>query len=190
MVPVSCGGAAGCLGDGGGGDEVGGMACCGGVCGSHITNSNRVSLGELNNDATFDASNILNSYISDDENVSQFFSTQIGSKYLDAETFSTCFKGSKAPLILSINIQSLNSKYEKLKLFMETLRLSKVPVDVLILQETWDIKYPAQLTIPGFQNIVYHTREKGRGGGVGMYIRTGLNFKERPDLELYRLKTF
>jgi hypothetical protein len=29
-----------------------------------------------------------------------------------------------------------------------------------------------------------------RGGGVGMYIKRGLSFKLRQDLELFRTKTF
>jgi exonuclease III len=65
-----------------------------------------------------------------------------------------------------------------------------VPIDLILLQETWDIKYPQLLDIPGFQNIVYRTRVGMRGGGVGIYIRNGLNFKERTDLENYKLKTF
>jgi hypothetical protein len=67
---------------------------------------------------------------------------------------------------------------------------SEIPLDIIILQETWELKFPNLLSIPGFQRIAYRTRDKGRGGGVGIFVRDGLNFKERPDLENYRLKTF
>ncbi len=70
------------------------------------------------------------------------------------------------------------------------MQLAEIPLDIVILQETWELKFPNLLTIPGFQKIVYRTRDKGRGGGVGIFVRDGLNFKERPDLENYMLKTF
>jgi exonuclease III len=65
-----------------------------------------------------------------------------------------------------------------------------IPIDLILLQETWEVKFPEQFSLPGFQNIVYRTREGGRGGGVGIYVRNGLNFKIRTDLECYKLKTF
>ena len=137
-----------------------------------------------------DASNNLNSYILDDENVSQFFHTHIKSTYFDTDSFVDTFKNSTEPLILSVNIQSLNSKYFALKSYIKSLTEANLPIDLIILQETWDIKKTSQLAIPGFQNIVYRVRERGRGGGVGIYVRNGLNFKERHDLELYKLNTF
>ena len=92
--------------------------------------------------------------------------------------------------MLSLNIQSLSSKYEHLKIFIQNLTASHVPVDVILLQETWEIRYPLLFNIPGFQNIIYRTRAGMRGGGVGVYVRNGLSFKERTDLENYKLKTF
>jgi exonuclease III len=70
------------------------------------------------------------------------------------------------------------------------LQLSGIPLDIIVLQETWEIKFPELLIIPGFQKIVSRTREGMRGGGVGIYIRNGLNFNERKDLENYSQKTF
>jgi hypothetical protein len=52
------------------------------------------------------------------------------------------------------------------------------------------MKYSSQLTLPGFQSIAYRTRDGMRGGGVGIFISNGLNFKERPDLEEFKQKTF
>jgi hypothetical protein len=39
------------------------------------------------------------------------------------------------------------------------------------------VTYPHLLQIPGFQQLIFVNRNKGRGGGVGFYIRNGLNFK-------------
>jgi hypothetical protein len=52
-----------------------------------------------------------------------------------------------------------------------------VPIEIIALQETWRLKYPDLLKINGFQNIIFKNREKGQGGGVGFYIRDGLDFK-------------
>jgi len=147
-------------------------------------------LTDLNTDLSLDASLLLNKLISDDANISQFFQTQISSIYQDTDTFIDSFNRSNNPLILSVNIQSLNSKYDALKTYINRLQCSGVPVDIIILQETWEIKNLSYFVLPGFQNIAFRTRDGVRGGGVGIYIRDGLNFKERKDLENYKLKTF
>jgi hexokinase len=110
---------------------------------------------ELNADRSLDASTLLNNYISEDENISQFFHTHINSTYLDPDAFIAKFKLTSEPILLSINIQSLNSKYEALKSFVRTVLDSEIPIDLIMLQETWEIKFPTQLTIPGFQNIIF-----------------------------------
>jgi hypothetical protein len=114
--PVPCGGAAGCIGVGGGGG-----ACM--RAGIHTD----VLLEDLNADRTLDAGYLLNSYISDDENISKFFQTHIQSEYFDADKFISKFKNSSLPILLSINIQSLNSKYDTLKSFVSRLLDSETP---------------------------------------------------------------
>jgi hypothetical protein len=122
-------------------------------------------LRDLNTDITLDATHSLNNYILADENVSQFFQTNIKSFYYDTETFINKFKSSTEPLILSINIQSLNSKHTSLKGYIQNLLSANMPIDLIVLQETWEIKSANQLSIPGFQSILYRNRERGRGGG-------------------------
>ena len=45
------------------------------------------------------------------------------------------------------------------------------------MQETCTVKYPNLLILPGFQQPIIKMRKKGKGGGVGLFIRNGLNFK-------------
>ena len=78
-------------------------------------------LDDINSDLTLDACTLLNSYVDDDENVSQFFQTRIQSSYHDVTSFKDQFNRSSNPLILSLNIQSLNSKYESLKSLVSDL---------------------------------------------------------------------
>ena len=58
------------------------------------------------------------------------------------------------------------------------------------MQETWNINYPHLLELPGFQPLIYRNRNNMRGGGVGFYIRKGLNFKRKIELEQFQQKTF
>jgi hypothetical protein len=172
----------------GGGRDCGGERGWGG--GSIGMHTERTLLDDLNLDPSLDARDLLNNYLQDDENISQFFQTNINSSYHDVQSFIHKYKHSTDPIILSLNVQSLNSKYAALKNLFQYVQGSGVPVDLIIVQETWEIRFLTQLGIPGFQNIVYRTREGGMGGGVGIYIREGLNFKARKDLETYKLRTF
>jgi hypothetical protein len=47
----------------------------------------------------------------------------------------------------------------------------------LALQETWDVKYPNLLELPGFQRILFKNRMLGKGGGIGFYVKNGLSAK-------------
>ncbi len=50
--------------------------------------------------------------------------------------------------------------------------------------------YPELVHIPGFQPIVFSGRTGMRGGGVGFYIRDGLNFEKLGNLSPFHEKTF
>jgi hypothetical protein len=82
--------------------------------GGCILPDSRESLSNLNNNNTLDAAEYLNSYIRDDDNISQFFETIIKSEYYDNEALINSCSNTNRPLILSINIQSLMSKYNEL----------------------------------------------------------------------------
>ena len=98
----------------------------------------------------------------------------IDSNFYDSDSFISKFKGSNKPLFLNINIQSLNSKFEKLKCFIANITNKNIVIDIIALQETWHVRYPQLLLLPGFQPLIFSNRKKGRGGGVGFYVRNGL----------------
>jgi len=129
-------------------------------------------LGSLNSDPVLYAKNLLNSLINDDEAAGQFFSTNIDSNYYDVNSFRASYSNSTSPIFLSLNIQSLQSKFADLKHFLSELSNSKISIDLIIIQETWNINYPELLVIPEYQNLVYKTRSGMRGGGlVYMYAK-------------------
>jgi len=113
----------------------------------------------------------------------------LDSKFYDLDTIGSLSNPGN-PLYLSLNIQSLNSKFDELQLFILELQQKGLNIEVIALQETWDIQYPDQLIIPGYQQIVFKNRLGMRGGGVGFYVKNGLNFKILNELSPFEEKIF
>ena len=100
----------------------------------------------------------------------------INSSYHDFDSLYANFSSNKHPLIMSLNIQSLQSKFDNLKSFIKDINNAKIPLIVLALQETWTIPHTKLINIPGFSFI--HAQRHGRkGGGVGFFIRDDINYK-------------
>jgi hypothetical protein len=81
------------------------------------------------------------------------------------------------PLILSMNIQSLNSKFNELKLFLADFEKNGVNIVAVALQEIWQIQHDDLIQIPNY-NFVYLQRNGMKGGGVGFYIKNDVKFKK------------
>ena len=139
--------------------------CCMGWWGGVGAPNNNMLLEELNTDPSLNAKNLLNDFLSDDENISQFFISKLNSEYLDLEAFKNKFAGVSHPIFLSVNIQSLNSKFPELKQLILDLQNCNVQIDVILLQETWHITYPEFFSIPNFQKIIFRNIKNMRGGG-------------------------
>ena len=166
------------------------MACSGWWGRGVATHTSDALLNSLNNNCTLDASISLNKYIYDDDSIGQLFQTQIKSEYHDITSFANKYKNNTDPLIISINIQSINSKYDALKTYVCQLDGLGIQADIILLQETWEVKFPKHFHLPGYQTIIARTRVGMRGGGVGFFVRDGLHFKERTEYESHTEKTF
>ena len=138
-----------------------------------------VGLMSLNNNRNLDLLSILmNNQGSPEENdINPYLEMKIDSSFYDEETFISKFKDTNKPIFLNLNVQSLMSKFEKLKHFIVNITNKGLQIDVIAMQETWTVKYPNLLILPGFQQPIIKMRKKGKGGGVGLFIRNGLNFK-------------
>ena len=90
---------------------------------------------------------------------------------------------------MSLNIQSLQSKYQKLINLLNHFSSKGVNIDVIALQEVWQIPFPDLLQIPGY-NLFFKTRKKIKGGGVGFYIKDTINAQIIPNLSPFQEKTF
>jgi hypothetical protein len=69
------------------------------------------------------------------------------------------------------------SKHENLKNFILELLNKNVPIYVIAVQEIWSIQSVELVQIPGFR-FVYKSRNDGRGGGVGFYVKDNIQFHE------------
>jgi len=82
--------------------------------------------------------------------------------------------------LVHINTQSMVSSFDEL---LATIK--EYPFDIVTMSETWLKDNPHLLqyvTIPGY-NHVFRNRNKIRGGGVGAYLREGISYKRRIDIE-------
>jgi exonuclease III len=82
------------------------------------------------------------------------------------------------------------SKYDELRAFVSELYSKKIPIDVIAIQEVWEIRQPELLPIPGFQTLIFKSRKNMRGGGVGFYVREGLNCKIVENFSPFEQKIF
>ena len=89
--------------------------------------------------------------------------------------------------VLPVNVRSMNAHHEDLVTFLATLPLPFV--DILAVQETWSVN--ASFPLPGYQNFVFKSRDMNSrmntncGGGVGLYVRNGLEFEILEDLSIF-----
>ena len=66
-------------------------------------------------------------------------------------------------------------------------RLSKknIVFDIIALQELWSLPDPDKFFISGYQKIIFKSRNKTRGGGVGFYVKQGLKVKLIENLSVF-----
>ena len=148
-------------------------------------------LGALNSRPELDNTTFLNQFIIDEENDFNIFNdTQINSLYFNIETFSTKCRSENKPVVISLNIQSLQSKLNELVTLLTSLSSKNIFIDVIALQEIWAVPYPEAVSIPGYHNIITNCRKIYRGGGVGFYLRDYIEFEKLQNMSPFREKLF
>ena len=82
--------------------------------------------------------------------------------------------------IFHINTQSMASSFDEL-----LATIDEYPFDIATMSETWLKDNPLLLqfvTIPSYSHVL-RNHNKIRGGGVGAYLREGISYKRRIDIE-------
>jgi len=117
-----------------------------------------------------------------------YFGINVSSKFYDAQSLATAEFVKNAPLYISVNIQSLQSKFEQFSTEIAELAEKNIVIDVIALQEVWDVRFPELFCIPGFKPIICKVRQGMRGGGVGFYVKENLNVEILENLSLFENK--
>ena len=104
-----------------------------------------------------------------------FFSVQGDSPY-DVNKFKCVFSSpldyktetSNDNLVfMSINLQSINSKFGDLCELVSTLASNDSDPDVICLQELWQFPADADFSLPGYHKLIYKLRRNNVQGGGG-----------------------
>ena len=138
--------------------------------------TNNCGADEINSIKTLDFTSVLETFFDHDENENPYLNTSYSAGYLDIQKINTILKSQSDPIILSINIQSLNSKHQNLCQFLSDLTKDSLCIVAVALQEIWRLPHPELLNINNFQ-LITKQRNLGQGGGVGFYVRDGYTVK-------------
>ena len=101
------------------------------------------------------------------------------SKYFDDLEFRTILQNQNSKLsILGLNCQSINAKFDKLKMFIDYVN-DQCPISVICIQESWghegiDMSY---FSLPNYKMII-QTRRLSAHGGLITYIHDDFAYKE------------
>jgi len=104
-----------------------------------------------------------------------YYGMQISSKFYDIESLASAEFIRNRPIFLSINIQSLQSKFEQLRSELDECASKNISIDVIALQEIWDVSHPELFVIPGYKPLICKKRRGMRGGGVGFFVKDHLS---------------
>ena len=114
-----------------------------------------------------------------------YSSLSLDCKYFSENEFLRTFQKKSNLFILNLNIQSLPSKYTALRETLSIFHDKNFVFDVICLQEVWNVEYPELFPLEGYLPLIVKCRNGIRGGGVGLYIRSNLQYKIREDLSVF-----
>ena len=104
------------------------------------------------------------------------------SKYYDDEDKVELNSINNRICILSLNCQSINAKFEKLKLFLGDVNTQN-PISVICIQESWghEEMYIRYFSLPNY-TLINANRRLNLHGGLITYIHNDFTFKELNDM--------
>ena len=103
----------------------------------------------------------------------------LNSPYYDDTGFSTLFKKKRNSFsIISLNCQSINSKFEQLRLYIEQYNTDDHVISAICLQETW-LTADSDLTLLQLEgyNLISSPRSCSAHSGVAIYLHESFNYK-------------
>ena len=129
----------------------------------------------------------INAFDPNEENNKDEIATINCKYYSNNEFISAKFKQDKTFSILHLNIHSAELHIDELRITLEMLNFK---FDIICLSESKihkDIEPKIDINIPGYQPPVGTPTESSKGG-VLIYVKEGINFIPRTDLNIYKEK--
>lgn len=124
-------------------------------------------------------------------NTSPYKEININTSYIDIDSIPTSNSNrNKSLLIMSLNIQSLASKFNEFSDLISHLSSIKKSPDIICLQELWQIIDPDLFDLDGYQPLKLNTRSNIRGGGVGIFVKNKFNCKTLDQLSIFNERIF
>ena len=127
-------------------------------------------------------------YVDNNIDDNPYFAIQVSSNFHDIDSLSRTEFVKKKPIYLSINIQSLQSKFDQLCVELNEFESKNVSIDIIALQEIWDVSHPELFVIPGYKPLICKQRRGMRGGGVGFFVKDYINAQILDELSPFENK--
>ena len=151
-----------------------------------MADSVSITLADLVNDPKFDFIKSLNpdpshnnfDFLNIDDLDSPYSQEKFLFSYLDETEYCTSNYNVNRFRVMSLNIQSLHSKFSELKNTIIKLGASGCSPDIICLQEIWLVIDNNMFNIPGYQPLIDSSRRNNQGSGVRFYIKTDIDFKK------------
>ena len=140
-----------------------------------LNGCNQVEIDTLNKEPSFTIKSLLDKMPGQKFSTDEFLSDNTKSIYYTAGEFMTGKFSDKKFSIMHLNIASLQKHIDELRSFLYGL---KHMFDVICISETrlYEDKPLVNIDIDGFKFV--HTPTSARCGGVGMYVRSDLEFNK------------
>jgi len=145
---------------------------------------NRILNFELNSNFF---SILNNETINEDLLFNPYENIDIKCQYFDISKVINHLKSKKGLKIIGLNIQSLQSKFIDFQEFVDEFLRQGCYLDIICLGEIWNIKNDDYVKLKGY-DFIYKCRSQSNGGGVGIYIKKGIAFKEIKALSRFEEK--
>ena len=125
----------------------------------------------------------------DDDDVdlgSPYSNSEISCEFYDTINFASTFENLSQFSMMSLNIQSLPSKFTDFEEFISELSDKNCTPDILCLQELWRLNDPDAFNLVNYQKLIFKSRNSHvQGGGVGFYVKNLIKFKQLNELSVF-----
>jgi hypothetical protein len=147
------------------------------------------SLNNLANNEIFDFSKIIYNSESTNDFISQespYDDINLQCTYTNETDFISANSNCTTPYVMSVNIQSLVSKFTDFSSLIYELAKNNCAPIIICIQEIWQIPCDDFISLKGYQPLIYKCRNNNtQGGGVGIYVRNNVSYSLNKPLSVF-----